>query len=330
MTNTKVLGTGFYVPPRILTNHDLEQMMDTSDEWIRQRTGIEQRHVVAEGVGPSDLALDASKKAIENAGLTADDMEMIIFATLSPDYYFPGSGVLLQHKLGVDTIGALDIRQQCTGFIYGLTVGDKFIKTGTYKHILLVGAEVHSAGLNYTTEGRDVACLFGDGAGAVVLGPTEDNDGILSTHLHSQGKFAKMLWVEIASTRCKPHIQPEHLEAGRHWPKMEGRPVFRHAIRRFSEAVREACAANNVTTEDVDLFIFHQANLRITEMVAGMMKIPMDKTYNSIQRYGNTTAASIPICIDEAVQEGRLKRGDLLCLVAFGSGFTWGSVLIRW
>ncbi len=329
MTNTKVLGTGFFVPPRVLTNHDLEKMMDTSDEWIRQRTGIEQRHVVEPGVGPSDLALEASRKAIDDAGLTPDDIELIIFATLSPDYYFPGSGVLLQHKLGIDTIGALDIRQQCTGFVYGMAVADKFIATGTYKHILLVGAEVHSPGLDWTTAGRDLACLFGDGAGAVVLGPTEE-EGILSSHLHSQGKFAKMLWTELPSTQLNPHISVENIAEGRHQPKMEGRTVFKHAIRRFSEAIQEACAANSVTTEDVDLFIFHQANLRITEMVAGMMNIPIEKTYNSIQRYGNTTAASIPICICEAVQEGKLNRGDLLCLVAFGSGFTWGSVLIRW
>jgi len=329
MVNSRILGTGMYVPPRVLTNHDLEQMMDTSDEWIRQRTGIEERHIVEPGVGPSDLAVEASKRAIADAGLVPDDIDLIIFATLSPDYYFPGSGVLLQHKLEIDTIGALDVRQQCTGFIYGLAVADKFIKTETYKHILVVGAEVHSAALDWTTKGRDVACLFGDGAGAVVVGPTED-EGIISTHLHSQGEFAKMLWLELPSTRVKPHISPELIAEGRHVPLMEGRAVFKHAIHRFSDAIQEAAAANDIAPADIDLFIFHQANLRITEMTANVMNIPFDKTYNNIQKYGNTTAASIPICMDEAVREGRLGRGDLLCLVAFGSGFTWGSVLLRY
>ena len=329
MFNTKVLGTGMYVPPRVLTNHDLEKMMDTNDDWILQRTGISERHVVEPGVGTSDLAAEAAKQAVDNAGVTLDDIDFIVFATLSPDYYFPGSGVLLQDKLGIDTIGALDIRQQCTGFIYGMSVVDQFIKTGMYKHVLLVGAEVHSVGIDWSTEGRDIACLFGDGAGAVVCGPTEET-GILSTHLHCQGKHADKLWTEIPSTLQKPHITIEHIEQRRHVPIMQGRHVFKHAIRRFGEAIAEALEANNVTKEDVDVFIFHQANLRITEMVAGTFNIPMEKTYNTIHKYGNTTAASIPICIHEAVEEGRIKRGDLVCLVAFGSGFTWGSVLMRW
>ncbi|MCD6288752.1 MAG: ketoacyl-ACP synthase III [Candidatus Hydrogenedentes bacterium] len=329
MANTKVLGTGMYVPPRVLTNNDLEKMMDTSDEWIRQRTGISERHVVEPGVGPSDLAVEAARQAVDNAGISLDDIDFIVFATLSPDHYFPGSGVLVQDKLGLDTVGALDIRQQCTGFIYGMAVTDQFIKTGMYKHILLIGAEVQSVGLDWNTEGRDIACLFGDGAGAVVCGPTED-EGVISSHLHCQGKHADKLWTEMPSTRHKPILSAEDMAQRRHVPQMEGRYVFKHAIRRFGESINEALEANSVTVADVDLFVFHQANLRITEMVCGMLDIPMDKTFNTIHKYGNTTAASIPICLHEAVESGKLNRGDLVCLVAFGSGFTWGSVLLRW
>jgi len=329
MTNTKILGVGHYVPPRVLTNHDLEKMMDTSDEWIRQRTGIEERHIVEPGVGPADLAVEASREAMDEAGLKPADIDLIVFATLTPEYYFPGSGVLLQRKLEVGEIGAIDVRQQCSGFIYGLSIADMYIKTGTYKHVLVVGAEVHSALLNWTTEGRDTAVLFGDAAGAAVLGPT-DQQGIMSTHLHSQGKFAEVLYIESPSTLRSPFISHEDIEQGRHRLTMEGQTVFKHAIRRFSEGVQEATAANGVTVDDVDLFVFHQANVRISDAVANQMDIPTEKVFNNIHKYGNTSAATIPICINEAVEQGRLDRGNLLCLVAFGSGFTWASALIRW
>jgi 3-oxoacyl-[acyl-carrier-protein] synthase-3 len=329
MEHTKVLGTGHFVPPRVLTNHDLEKMMDTSDEWIRQRTGIEERRIVEPGVGTSDLGVEAARRAIEDAGLQVPDIEMIIFATLSPDYYFPGSGVLLQHKLGCRNIPALDIRQQCTGFVYGLSVADHFIRAGTYRRILLVGAEVHSKGLNYTTAGRDVACIFGDGAGAVVLGAS-DEPGILSSHLHSDGEFHVLLWLEKPGSGSPRFMSEGDLDRGAHFPKMEGQAVFKQATRRFCEVIREALDANRQTIEDVDLFVFHQANLRIIEKVAKTLEISPDRIFNNIQKYGNTTAASIPICIDEAVKAGRLKRGGLLCPAAFGSGLTWAASLIRW
>ncbi len=329
MANTKILGVGFYVPPRVLTNHDLERMMDTNDEWIRQRTGIEERHVVSPGVGPSDLAVEASTRAIENAGLSLDDIDLIIFATLSPDYYIPGSGVLLQRKLGLGTIGTIDIRQQCSGFIYGLSIADSYVKTGMYKHVLLVGAEVHSPLLKWNTEGRNTAVLFGDGAGAVVLGPT-DEEGIISTHLHSQGEFAEMLYIESPGTRRRPYISRDDIEQGRHELVMDGRTVFKHATRRLSEAVQEALDAYGATVGEIDLFIFHQANLRISSSTAELMKIPPEKVFDNIQKYGNTSAATVPICMCEAAQQGKLNRGDLLCTAAFGSGFTWASALLRW
>jgi len=245
---------------------------------------------------------------------------------LSPDFTFPGSGVLLQDKLGIDTIGALDIRNQCTGFIYGLSIADQYIKTGMYDCILVVGSEIHSTGLDFSTRGRDVAVLFGDGAGAAIVVPSDKNDkGILSTHLHSEGKYAKELWVEIPGSFYHPRVTHEMLNEGRHYPKMNGRNVFRHAITRFQEVIKESLDAN-----DFDLLITHQANLRITEMVASMLGIPQDKVYNNIMKYGNTTAASIPIAFDEAVEKNLVRDGSLICLSAFGSGFTWASALIRW
>lgn len=329
MRHSRILGVGHYVPPRVLTNQDLEALMDTSDEWIRQRTGIEQRRVVESGVATSDLALLAAERAIKNAGLTAQDIDMIVVATLSPDYYFPGVGVLLQDKLGAREIPALDIRVQCSGFVYGLSIADQYIRTGTFDNILLVGAEVQSAGLDYSTRGRDLAVIFGDGAGAVVVGPSEE-PGIISVHMHSQGKYYDMLWMEKPGSRHYPTITPEDLEEGRHFPRMEGQSVFKHATRRFAEAIDEVLTHNKITVQDVDLFLFHQANLRIIDAISRAAGIPPEKTFNNLQRYGNTTAASIPLCISEAVEAGRLKRGDLVCPVAFGSGFTWASALIRW
>ena len=331
MKKTVILGTGHYVPPKIVTNFDLEKMMDTSNEWIVQRTGIKERHFVEPGIGASDLAYEASLKAMEDAGIDKSEIEFIILATLSPDHYFPGVGVILQAKLGLAGIGALDVRNQCTGFIYALSVADQYIKTGMYKRILVVGAEVQSANLNFSTEGRDMAVLFGDGAGAVIVGPNEeDNDrGILSTHLFADGRFLTDLWMEKPSPKDHPTFSYKMIEEKRYFPRMDGRSVFKNAINKMPEAVRIALKHNNLTTEDVDLIIPHQANYRITEMVARFLKIPMEKVVSNIDKYGNTTAASIPIALDEVRKEGRLKEGDIVVLTAFGSGYTWGSAVIK-
>lgn len=329
MPNSRILGIGHYVPPRVLTNHDLEELMDTSDEWIRQRTGIEERRIVEPGVPTSELALQASLAALANAGLSPGDLDLIVVATLSPDFYFPGVGVLLQDKLGAGEIPALDIRQQCSGFVYGLSIADQYIRTGTYERVLLVGAEVQSAGLDYSTRGRDLAVIFGDAAAAVVLGPT-DGEGVISVHLHSQGKYHDMLWLEKPGSESSPTITAKDLEEGRHFPRMEGQTVFKHATKRFAESIQEVLAHNRITVEEIDLFFFHQANLRIIDAISKMVGIPPEKTFNNLQRYGNTTAASIPLCMSEAHEQGVLKRGQLICPVAFGSGFTWGSALIRW
>lgn len=331
MPNSKIMGTGFYVPPRVVTNFDLEKLMDTTDEWILERTGIKERRFVDEGVGVADLALEAARQALKKAGLEPKDLDFIILATLSPDYTFPGSAVLLQDKLGTDTIGALDVRNQCSGFIYSLSIADQYIKTGCYQRILVVGSETHSTGLDLTTRGREVAVLFGDGAGAVVVGPTgEEGKGVLSTHLHSEGKYVKDLWIEAPGSIYHPRLTHEMIDQGRHYPQMKGKAVFRHAVVRFPEVINEALAANNYQISDIDLLIVHQANLRITEFVARSLEIPDEKVYNNIQKYGNTTAASIPIALDEAVEEGKIREGSLVLLASFGSGFTWASALIRW
>jgi len=328
MKRTRIIGLGHYVPPKVVTNDDLSKIMDTTDAWIRERTGIEKRHFVAEGMGTADLAFHATKKALEKSRRRADEIDFIIFATLSPDYFFPGSGVLLQQKLGIDSIGALDIRTQCTGFLYGLSVADSMIRAGQYQRILLVGSEVHSKGLDLTTRGRDVAVLFGDGAGAVLLEASEEEHGILSTHLHADGRYAKELWVEAPGSLAP--LPSLNLEEGRHFPKMNGREVFKHAVTKCISVIQEALAANRASKEDIDLLIIHQANLRIVEAVRDYLKLPPEKMYNNIQKYGNTTAASIPMALSEAEEEGKLKEGNLVCLAAFGSGFTWASALIRW
>ena len=330
---TVIRSTGRYVPPLVVTNKDLEQWMDTSDEWIRQRTGIEERHWVERGgsVGSSDLALEATKVALKRAGWDAKDVDLIIFATLSPDVFFPGSGCLLQEKLGLETTPTLDIRQQCTGFIYGLTTADAMIKSGYAKKILFVGAEVHSSGLDITTKGRDVAVLFGDGAGAVCLEgiETKENVGILGASLHSQGKYANQLLVECPSYRLQPPITPEMLAEGRQYPKMEGSTVFKHATRRMPEAAMEALEKSGVKLSDIDMMIPHQANLRINQMVQKQLGLPDEKVYNNIQRYGNTTAASIPLAYDEALELGKVPKKATMLFVAFGAGFTWGGLVYR-
>ncbi|MCL5883978.1 MAG: ketoacyl-ACP synthase III [Deltaproteobacteria bacterium] len=330
MRGARILSTGRALPPRVVTNHDLAKLMDTSDEWIVQRTGIRERRYVDPGTTTSDLGAQAARIAIERAGLTPSDIDFLVFATLSPDIYFPGSAVFVQEKLGMRTVGALDIRTQCTGFIYGLSIAETYVKAGVYDRVLVIGAEVHSTGLNFSTAGRDVAVIFGDGAGAAVVGPGEAGRGILSSHLHAEGKHARELMLEAPVSGEHPRMTHEMIDAGRHFPRMNGRLVFVHAVRRFPEVIREALGANGLSESDLSLVIPHQANVRITQAVAEGLKAPRGKVFSNIERYGNTTAASIPIALDEALDQGLVREGDLVCLAAFGSGFTWGATLIRW
>jgi 3-oxoacyl-[acyl-carrier-protein] synthase-3 len=337
LKKSRIMGVGSYLPPRVWKNEDLSSMMDTSDEWIRQRTGIEQRHWAESNVTTSDLALVATERALEAAGVKKGELDCIIFATLSPDHDFPGTGCFLQAKLGVPGIPAFDIRQQCSGFLYALSMADQFVKAGMYQRVLVVGAEVHSKGMDRTSEGRDVAVLFGDGAGAVVVGPCEGSVGenesqIYSTHLHADGNFAKELWLAAPGIAMEGNerMNADMIAAKEHFPKMNGKTVFLNACKRMPEAIQEALTANGKKIEDVDLFLFHQANLRINEMVGKQLGIPPEKIFNTIQRFGNTTAATIPLGMDEAVKAGKLKKGMLVASAAFGSGFTWASALIRW
>ncbi len=336
MKNTKIVGLGRYLPERVVTNHDLAKIMDTSDEWIQERSGIKERRFYVEGIDTTaNMGTKAARIALENAGLKPDDVDFIIFATLSPDYNFPGSGVLVQDELDIKEVGALDVRNQCTGFVYGLSIADQFIKTGMYKTILVIGSEIHSSGLDLTTRGRAVSVLFGDGAGAAVLQATEEEGkGILSSHLHSEGKHAEELSViEPGSSRGTPRLTPEMVsnpEPKGIFPYMNGNYVFKHAVTRFPEAIMEALKTNGYTPKDIDLLVPHQANLRISQFIQKQLGLSDEQVYNNIMRYGNTTAASIPIAMSEAWEEGKIKDGDLVCLAAFGSGFTWGSVLVRW
>ena len=332
MPSSTILGTGFYVPDQVVTNNDLSKLMDTSDEWIRERTGIRERRYAEDGVGPAAMGKIAAERAIADAGLTNDDIEMIIFATLNPDVFFPGSGCFMQSMMKFKNgTPALDVRQQCSGFIYAVSVADQFIRTGRYNHILVVGAENHSSGLDFTTRGRDVAVIFGDGAGAVVMGPAENPDeGLLSFSLHADGEHYDKLWLPAPRGDTKGRMTHEMIDQALHYPKMEGRTVFKHAVVRFPEAMEEALERAGKTMADVDLWIPHQANERITRFVQKKYNLPDEKVVSNIDRYGNTTAATIPICICEARAEGRLKKGDLLLCAAFGSGFTWGAFLIRW
>jgi 3-oxoacyl-[acyl-carrier-protein] synthase-3 len=329
---TIVTGTGHYVPPRVVTNADLQKIMDTTDEWIRQRSGITERHHVDPGVATSDLAVEAARRALEDSGTKPEEVDFLVAATLSPDHYFPGIGVMVQAKLGLGTIGALDVRNQCSGFIYALAVADQFIRAGTYRKILLVAAEVQSTNLEFTTEGRDMAVLFGDGAGAVVLepGPADDPRGVLSTHLYSDGRFVSDLWMEKPSCLDRPAVQEKFIPEKSYFPHMEGRRVFVNACERMPQAVEAGLARNGLKVEDIDWLIPHQANDRISQMVAKSLKIPAERVIRNIDRYGNTTSASIPIALDEAVKDGRIRRGQLIVLTAFGSGYTWGSAFLRW
>ncbi|MCJ8166207.1 ketoacyl-ACP synthase III [Pontibacter sp. E15-1] len=332
MRNAKIAGVGHYVPDQVVTNKDLEKIMDTSDEWIRERTGIVERRYFQEGIDTTaNMGAEASRRALKKAGLEPKDVDMIIFATLSPDYTFPGSGVLMQRELGLKDIPALDVRNQCSGFIYALSVGDQFIKTGMYDTVLVVGAEIHSSGLDFSTRGRGVSVIFGDGAGAVVLRPSDSKDhGILSTHLHADGEFAEELAVLAPDTNKKERLTHEMIDNGSIYPYMNGNTVFKHAVTRFPEVIQEALQKNGYKPEDIDMLIPHQANLRITSYIQQKMGLPAERVFSNIHKYGNTTAASVPIALSEALEEGRIKEGDLVCLAAFGSGFTWASALIRW
>ncbi|MBK8140624.1 MAG: ketoacyl-ACP synthase III [Chitinophagaceae bacterium] len=354
MHKSKIAGIGMYVPANVVTNNDLLKYMDTSDEWIQERTGIKERHYAHRTEETTTtMGVEAAKIAIERAGITPQDIDFIVFATLSPDYYFPGCGVLLQRALKMKEIGALDVRNQCSGFLYALSVADQFIKTGMYKNILVVGAEKHSFGLDLSTRGRNVSVIFGDGAGAVVLQPTDpssgagQNQGILSTHLHSDGESAEILAMYNPGTHANHWKEEKYadfdeaeiaqmffshamIDNGQIFPNMDGPAVFKKAIVKFPEVILEALKANNLQTADLQLLIPHQANLRISQFVQQKLQLRDDQVYNNIQHYGNTTAASVPIALCEAWEKGLVKEGDLICLAAFGSGFTWASALLRW
>ena len=332
---SRIKGLGFYVPENVVTNDDLSKLMDTSDEWIQERTGIQQRHHALRGSDTTtSMGVKASLKAIEAAKMNKEEIDFIVFATLSPDFYFPGCGVLVQKELGLPTVGALDIRNQCSGFIYALSVADQYIKTGMYKNILVIGAETQSPALDMTTRGRNMAVLFGDGAGAAIVSRSDDPErGILSTHLHSQGEYAEQLamitpgvgtkWV----TELLAENDPNDVS---YYPNMNGQFVFKNAVVRFAEVIEEGLKSNGLSHKDINMLIPHQANLRISQFVQHQFKLTNEQVFNNIMKYGNTTAASVPIALTEAVQQGKIKDGDLVVLAAFGSGFTWASAIIRW
>jgi len=348
MFQSKIAGLGYYVPKNVYTNNDLTRFMETSDEWIQERTGIkERRYADRIGETTTSMGVEAAKIAIERANTTAEEIDFVIFATLSPDYYFPGCGVLLQREMGMKEVGALDVRNQCSGFVYALSIADQFIKTGMYKNILVVGSEKHSFALDFSTRGRAVSVIFGDGAGAVVLQPTtEEGKGILSTHLHSDGADAEKLAMYYPGASAGYYLDEmpewpdvelgqmlmtkEMLEDGSAFPYMDGQAVFKKAVVKFPEVIGEALAKNNLKSTDINMLIPHQANLRISQFVQKTLGLSDDQVFNNIQKYGNTTAASVPIALCEAWEEGKIKDGDLVCLAAFGAGFTWGSALIRW
>ncbi len=350
MFRSRIAGVGMYVPEKVYTNNDLTSLMDTSDEWIQERTGIKERRYAGRlSETTTTMAIEASRVAIERAGITPTDIDFIVFATLSPDYFFPGCGVLLQRQMKMKEIGALDVRNQCSGFLYALSVADQFIKTGMYRNILVIGSEKHSFGLDYSTRGRNISVIFGDGAGAVVLQRSNNNEqGILSTHLHSDGENAESLamfnpgthgnhWATNGAVADfddaemgQAFMSHAMIDKAQNFPVMDGQAVFKKAVVKMPEVVMEALKANHLQAADIDLLIPHQANLRISQMVQHFLKLPDHKVFNNIQKFGNTTAASIPIALCEAWEAGRVKENDLVCLTAFGSGFTWASALIRW
>ncbi len=329
----KISGTGMCVPERVVTNHDLEKLMDTNDEWIRQRSGIGERRHVSDDEEPVDLAQRASERALEAAGLEPGDIDLIVLGTLSPQADFPGTSFFLHDRLGLNDTPCFDLRAQCSAFLFSLSVANSFIKSGQYQRILVVGCEVHSTGLDLSTEGRDVAVLFGDGAGALVVEANQDEANpseILEVRLHAEGRHARKLWLEAPGSGFKPRISHQMLEERRHFPSMDGRFVFKHAVTRMPEVLLETLNAASLKLEDVDLFLFHQANLRINEYVAQQLEIPPDKCFNNMERYGNCSAASLPMLLAEAERSGRLARGQLVALTAFGSGFSWATAAVRW
>jgi len=335
MYTSKISGLGYYVPENVVTNDDLSKIMDTNDEWIQERTGIKERRHIKKGDGNSTsvMGVKAAKVALERANISKDDIDLIIFATLSPDMYFPGGGVQVQDMMDMKTVPALDVRNQCSGFVYGLSVADQFIKTGMYKNVLIIGSENHSGGLDMTTRGRSVSVISGDGAGAAVLSRSDDpNRGVLSTHLHSEGAHAKELSLEGPNTQYwVPEIIADNPQEDiPYFPYMNGQFVFKNAVVRFSEVIQEGLVANKLSPADINMLVPHQANLRISQFVQKKFQLSDDKVFNNIQKYGNTTAASIPIALTEAWEEGKIKEGDVVVLAAFGSGFTWGSAIIRW
>ena len=336
MYKSKITGLAYYVPENVVTNDDLSKIIATTDEWIQERTGIkERRHIIRGEDTTTSMGVKAARIAIERSGVAYDAIDFVVFATLSPDYYFPGPGVAVQKELGLRTVGALDVRNQCSGFVYAVSVADQYIKTGMYKHILVIGSEVHSVGLDMTTRGRGVSVIFGDGAGAAVLSRSEDNEsGILSTHLHSEGQHAEELILKAPGMggRWVTDILNDEDKAndGSYLPYMNGQFVFKNAVVRFAEVIKEGLEANNLDVSDIDLLIPHQANLRISQFIQQKFKLSDDQVFNNIQKYGNTTAASIPIALTEAWEAGKIKKGDTVVLAAFGSGFTWGSVIMKW
>ena len=349
MPRSRIAGIGMYLPEKIVTNDELTKYMDTSDEWIQERTGIrERRYAHRTKETTTTLGVEASRIAIDRAGIQPEDIDFIVFATLSPDYYFPGCGVLLQRAMKMKEIGALDVRNQCSGFLYALSVADQFIRTGMYRNILVVGAEKHSFGLDFTTRGRNISVIFGDGAGAVVLQPSKEEDqGILSTHLHSDGSAAEILAMYNPGTHANHWVEQEladfnnaelgdmfmsheMIDKAQNFPYMDGQAVFKKAVVKFPEVIMEALTANNKKPADLKLLIPHQANLRISQFVQQKLGLRDEQVYNNIQQYGNTTAASVPIALCEAWEKGLIKNGDLICLSAFGSGFTWASALLTW
>ena len=335
MYHSKIAGLGYYVPENVVTNDDLSKIIDTNDEWIQERTGIqERRHIIKGEDTTTSMGVKAAKIAIERSGIAKEDIDFIVFATLSPDYYFPGPGVLVQRDLGLRTVGALDVRNQCSGFIYALSVADQYIKTGMYKNILVIGSEVHSSGLDMTSRGRGVSVIFGDGAGAAVLSREEDlTKGILSTHLHSEGQHAEELILKapgMGGRWVSDILADNDPDDESYYPYMNGQFVFKNAVVRFSEVINEGLQANNLEVSDIDMLIPHQANLRISQFIQNKFKLRDDQVFNNIQKYGNTTAASIPIALTEAWEKGKIKSGDTVVLAAFGSGFTWGSAIIKW